>query len=66
MIAIHLEGHEDDIRRLMFYIDLYIKDPKSKAAPWHNARGILVNVLGKTEEEAVNLIDSLCEAKNPQ
>lgn len=42
--------------RAMFYINAFIANPKSPASPWANARGILVNVLGFTDEQAQNII----------
>jgi len=44
--------------RTMFYINAFIDNPKSLAAPYANARGILVNALGFTEESAQNIIQN--------
>lgn len=46
------------MKRLNFYLKLYTNDPKSKACPYANARGILVNVMGKSNEEAHDIIEA--------
>ena len=50
-------------KRVYFYIDHPgVADPKSLAAPYANARGSLVNVLGFTDDEAHNFITSQQES----
>lgn len=42
--------------RLKFYIGLTISNPNSPAAPYANALGIIVNVMGLTKEEGEDYI----------
>ena len=53
--------------RLMFYINLIMSNPKSFGAPYANARGILVNVMGQTDDEAYHHIQNeitLCHQRS--
>ena len=38
--------------RCMFYINAFMANPNTPANPYANARGILVNALGFTDDEA--------------
>lgn len=52
--------------RLMFYINLIMSNPKGFAAPYVNARGLLVNAMGLLSEEANHFIQNeitLCHQK---
>lgn len=52
-----LKDH-DLATRLSFYINRFMEKPDCLGAPRANARGILVNALGYTEEEANHHIEN--------